>query len=42
MSETLLSIQNLSTQFSTEQGLARAVQEVSFDIPRGRTVALVG
>jgi len=42
MSETLLSIQNLSTHFSTEQGLARAVQEVSFDIPRGRTVALVG
>ncbi|HOQ04889.1 MAG TPA: ABC transporter ATP-binding protein [Anaerohalosphaeraceae bacterium] len=42
MTDTLLSIQNLSTHFSTEQGLARAVQEVSFDIPRGQTVALVG
>lgn len=42
MSDILLSIQNLSTHFSTEQGLARAVQEVSFDIPRGQTVALVG
>ncbi len=42
MSDMLLSIQNLSTHFSTEQGLARAVQEVSFDIPRGQTVALVG
>lgn len=42
MTDTLLSIQNLSTHFATEQGLARAVQEVSFDIPRGQTVALVG
>ncbi|MEJ5260757.1 MAG: ABC transporter ATP-binding protein [Anaerohalosphaeraceae bacterium] len=42
MTDILLSIQNLSTHFSTEQGLARAVQEVSFDILRGQTVALVG
>ncbi len=42
MTGILLSIQNLSTHFSTEQGLARAVQEVTFDIPRGQTVALVG
>jgi oligopeptide transport system ATP-binding protein len=40
--ETLLSIQNLSTHFFTQQGLARAVQDVSFDIPAGQTVALVG
>ncbi len=40
--ENLLSIQNLSTHFFTQQGLAKAVQEVSFDIPAGQTVALVG
>jgi oligopeptide/dipeptide ABC transporter ATP-binding protein len=40
--ETLLSIQNLSTHFFTQQGLSRAVQDVSFDIPAGQTVALVG
>ena len=40
--DTLLSIQNLSTHFFTQQGLAKAVQEVSFDIPASQTVALVG
>lgn len=38
----LVSIRNLSTHFRTEQGLAKAVQDVSFDIPRGHTLALVG
>ena len=45
MSDTfknLLSIKNLSTYFYTEQGLAKAVQDVSFDIPLGRTLAVVG
>ncbi len=39
---TLLSIQNLSTHFHTEQGLVKAVQNVSFDIPNGKTLAVVG
>lgn len=40
--ETLLSIQNLSTSFFTEDGVAKAVQDVSFDIEKGKTFALVG
>ncbi len=39
---TLLSIRNLSVEFHTEEGIVRAVDEVSFDIPRGKTVCLVG
>ncbi|AQT69373.1 Stage 0 sporulation protein KD [Anaerohalosphaera lusitana] len=38
----LLSIQNLTTHFFTEDGVAKAVQDVSFDIPHGKTVAVVG
>jgi oligopeptide/dipeptide ABC transporter ATP-binding protein len=38
----LLSIRSLSTHFQTEQGLVKAVQDVSFDIPAGRTLAVVG
>ncbi len=40
--ETLLSIENLSTHFFTEEGVVKAVQEVSFDIEKGQTVAVVG
>ncbi len=40
--DILLSIKNLSTYFYTEQGLAKAVQNVSFDIPVGKTLAVVG
>ncbi len=42
MSQMLISVRHLSTHFSTEQGLAKAVQDVSFDIPRAKTLALVG
>ena len=38
----LLSIQNLSTHFYTDDGVAKAVQGVSFDIPEGKTLAVVG
>jgi peptide/nickel transport system ATP-binding protein/oligopeptide transport system ATP-binding protein len=35
-------VRKLSTHFFTEDGVARAVNEVSFDVPAGKTVALVG
>jgi oligopeptide/dipeptide ABC transporter ATP-binding protein len=38
----LLSIQGLSVSFYTEEGVARAVQELSFGIKKGKTFALVG
>ena len=42
MAASLLSIRNLSIDFHTDTGQFRAVDGLSFDIPRGRTVALVG
>jgi len=38
----LLSIQGLSVSFFMEEGVARAVQDVSFSIKKGKTFALVG
>jgi len=38
----LLSVENLSTHFSTEDGLAKAVEDVSFAVEKGKTFALVG
>jgi oligopeptide/dipeptide ABC transporter ATP-binding protein len=39
---TLLSIRDLVTSFPTGQGVLRAVDGVSFDVPRASTVAIVG
>ncbi|HEX7422212.1 MAG TPA: ABC transporter ATP-binding protein [Thermoanaerobaculia bacterium] len=42
MSEPLLEVKNLVTSFPTEDGLIRAVDNVSFSVRRGEAVALVG
>jgi len=40
--ESILSVQNLKTYFYVEAGEAQAVDDVSFDLPAGKTLALVG
>lgn len=40
--EIILSVENLSTHFYTEDGVAKAVQDVSFSVKKGGTFALVG
>jgi oligopeptide/dipeptide ABC transporter ATP-binding protein len=39
---TLLDVRNLRTQFATRGGVVRAVDDVSWDVREGETVALVG
>jgi peptide/nickel transport system ATP-binding protein len=40
--ENLLEVRGLKTHFATDRGLFRAVDGVSFGVPPGRTVGLVG
>ena len=42
MEETLLSIKSLKTNFYTENGVVRAVDDVSIDVKKGQTVGIVG
>jgi len=42
LQDNILEIKNLSTHFPTRAGVVRAVDDVSFAIPRGSTLALVG
>ena len=42
MTEPLLSVRGLSTRFRTERGSVTAVDDVSFDVLPGETVAVVG
>ena len=42
MTEALLKVENLQTQFRTEGGLVKAVDDVSFEVRAGETFALVG
>ncbi|MBJ81248.1 MAG: peptide ABC transporter ATP-binding protein [Myxococcales bacterium] len=42
MTEALLKVENLHTQFRTEGGVVNAVDDVSFEVRSGETFALVG
>ena len=42
MVEDILEVKQLSTHFLTRAGVVKAVDDVSFAIPRGSTLALVG
>lgn len=42
MTDPLVEIRNLRTQFFTEEGVVRSVDDVSLTIPRGKTLGLVG
>ncbi len=40
--QPLVRIENLSVEFQTSEGLTKAVDNISFSIPEGKTVGLVG
>jgi peptide/nickel transport system ATP-binding protein len=42
MTETILEVRDLKTQFFTDEGVVRAVDGVSFDVRQGEIVGLVG
>jgi peptide/nickel transport system ATP-binding protein len=42
MTSPLLSVRDLVVEFHTSEGMVRAVNNVSFDIPAGKTIGIVG
>ncbi len=42
MSDVILSVRNLVTEFATDEGRVRAVDDVSFDLKAGQTLGIVG
>ncbi|MDT8428332.1 MAG: ABC transporter ATP-binding protein [Pseudomonadales bacterium] len=42
MSDVILEVSNLVTEFDTDEGQVRAVDDVSFNVPAGETLGIVG
>jgi len=42
MFEKILTVKNLITQFNTEQGLIKPVNDISFEVYKGKTLGIVG
>ena len=42
MTQALLAVNNLSVEFQTEDGVVHAVSDVSYEVHRGKTLAIVG
>lgn len=42
MTDTILSVRNLCTEFTVESGTVRVLDGVSFDVPKGKTLGIVG
>ncbi len=42
MKETLLEVKNLVTEFRNEDGITKAVDDISFTLSRGETIGIVG
>lgn len=38
----IIEVKNLSVEFKTDEGITRAVKNISFNIPKGKTIGLVG
>lgn len=42
MPESIVKVENLSVEFNTDSGLIKAINNISFQIPKGKTLGLVG